>query len=238
MLRKTIISLTFTFIAFNTHAQFFRGIGVFAGGTMSSHKYVNSLAIDSFFFAHTSPAPSHRSAERFSWSAGIVAEFLKYDHFRWQTEFEYCNKGAVERPLIVPWPAERGSRTVNKYSNLQWNNFAKIIFNEGYRGTPYLMMGARLEYNLLRTITAYSAVAGSVKKITVTPDVAIGYEFVTYGKFKPFIEMHYNPDVLKLKVNNVTHTNRTFELRIGIMYRPKKSSIDDCNAPRYHGPSY
>ena len=52
MLRKTIVSLTFTFIVFTTHAQFFRGIGIFAGGTMSSHHYVNSLATDSFF-SHT-----------------------------------------------------------------------------------------------------------------------------------------------------------------------------------------
>jgi hypothetical protein len=122
MIKKTIISLAFFVIALHSHAQFFRGIGIFAGGTMSSHHYVNSLATDSFFFAHTSPAPSHRSAERFSWSAGIVAEFLRYDHFRWQTEFEYCNKGAVERPLIVPWPAERSSRTKNLY-------FIKNLFN-------------------------------------------------------------------------------------------------------------
>jgi hypothetical protein len=237
MIKKIIFIFTLVYLSSNLNAQFFRGVGVFVGGTMSSHHYVNSLATDSFFFAHTQPAPSHRSAERFSWSAGIFGEFLKFSHFRWQTELEFCNKGAVERPLTFPWPVQRGDRAVNKYANIQWNNFAKIFLNEGYRGTPYLMLGARLEYNIIRSINAYSAVAGSVKKLTVTPDVALGYEFLTYGKFKPFVELHYNPDIIKLKVDNVTHSNRTFELRIGIIYRPKKA-IDDCNAPRYHGSNY
>jgi hypothetical protein len=38
--------------------------------------------------------------------------------------------------------------------------------------------------------------------------------------------------------NGCTVRNRTFELRIGLIFRPAKGSIDDCNAPTYHGNYY
>ena len=220
----------------HVNAQFLRGIGIFIGLTESSHRYINKLPVDSAFM-HTYDAPSHRSAEFFSWSVGFLGEFLKYDKFRWQTEIEFCNKGAVERPLLDRYTGERGPVSANAYGNIQWNNFAKFFFNEGYRGTPYIMIGARIEYNLMRTITAYAPVAGAVPKINFTPDVSLGYEFVSYSKFKPFVELHYNPDLLKLHVGNVDMWNRTLELRVGIIFRPKKD-LDNCNAPKYKGKSY
>jgi hypothetical protein len=237
MIKKISFIFTLVYLSFNLNAQFFRGVGIFAGATMSSHRYINKLPVDSFYFTHTQPAPSHRSAEYFSWSVGILGEFLKYQNFRWQTELEYCNKGAVERPLIYPWPIVRGNKTANTFGKIQWNNFAKIFFTEGYRGTPYIMLGARLEYIMRRSITAYPTVMAAVPKITVTPDAAVGYEFLTYSKIKPFVELHYNPDAMKIQVGNVTEWGRTFELRLGIIYRPKKA-LDDCNAPRYHGSNY
>jgi hypothetical protein len=237
MLKKIILIVALVYISYNSNAQFFRGVGLFIGATESSHRYINKNDVDSFLYTHTYPAPSHRSAEYFSWSGGILGEFLKFDHFRWQTELEYCNKGAVERPLLDRWPTTRGSRSVNKFSYIQWNNYAKFFLNEGYRGTPYIMLGARLEYNLNKKISAYSDVMSKVRKITVSPDVVLGYEFSVYSKFKPFVELHYNPDVLKTKVDPVKQWNRTFELRLGVIYRPRKS-IDDCNAPRYHGSDF
>lgn len=237
-MRKYIIYIISAIsLTLQVKSQFFRGVGIFAGATMSSHRYVNPTPVDSFYFTHTQPAPAHRSAEYFSWSVGILGEFLKYDHIRWQTEIEYCNKGAIERPLLFPWPAVRGGPTANTYANIQWNNFAKIFMNEGYRGTPYLMLGGRLEYNISRAITAYPAVAGLMPKITVTPDVGVGYEFSAYSPFKLFTEFHYNPDLIKVHTGPVVFWNRTFELRVGVIYRPQKS-LDDCNAPRYHGTDY
>lgn len=237
MTKKISLIVTVIVLATQAKAQFFRGAGLFAGATMSSHRYVNPTPVDSFYFTHTQPAPAHRSAEYFSWSVGVFAEFLKYSHVRWQTEIEYCNKGAIERPLLFPWPAVRGGPTANSYVNIQWNNFAKIFMNEGYRGTPYLMLGGRLEYNLSRAITAYPAVAGLMPKFTATPDVGVGYEFSAYSPFKLFTEFHYNPDLIKVHTGPVVFWNRTFELRVGIIYRPQKA-LDDCNAPRYHGTNY
>jgi hypothetical protein len=238
MFKKIIFCYALLIIACEADAQFFRGIGLFVGGTTSSHRYVNGLQVDSFLFTHTTPAPSHRSAEYISYSGGFFAEFLRHEHIRWQTEFEYCTKGAVERPLLKPWPVERGEATKNIYRNIEWNNFLKVFFNEGYRGTPYLMIGARLDYNFTRKLTAYVPVANLVPKIKISPDVAAGYEFTSFGNWHLFTEVHYNPDLLKKKLDKVKFYGRMWELRVGLIYRPKGRAIDDCNAPRYHGSNY
>ncbi len=233
---KLITGLLLLFSAIQIQAQFLRGVGIFVGVTSSRHGYKNTSAADSTF-ANKFVAPSHRSSEYVSWSVGLLGEFLKYDHFRWQTELEYCNKGAVEHPFLSPFTTDRGPATVNAYSYIQWNNYAKVFLREGYRGTPYWMIGARIEYNLKRAVTIYPTVAGALPKISFSPDVAIGYEFVTYSKFKPFAELHYNPDLLPKRFGNIAYNNRTWELRIGIIYRPEKS-LDKCNAPRFHGSGY
>lgn len=239
MLKKIIILILCLQVVGQMQAQqFLRGFGFFVGATESRHRYINSLPVDSFNFAHTYNAPSHHSAEYFSWSVGILGEFLKYDKIRWQTEFEYCNKGAIESELLDRVTGERGPKVANTYANIQWNNYAKIFIREGYRGLPYVMLGARLEYNFKRATPAYALVAGSIPKIAVTPDVALGYEFIVYSRWKPFVEFHYNPDLIKFKQGPVTMWNRTFELRVGLIFRPAGKAFDDCNAPTFRGKAY
>lgn len=238
MLKKIIICFALFHLTIQMNAQFFRGFGFFVGGTTTSHRYKNLNAIDNGTFAHKIPAPSHRSGEYIYFSAGILGEFLKYEHIRWQTEFEYCTKGGVERPNLIPGLPDRLGASVNKFTNIQWNNFAKIFGNYGRFGIPYLMIGARLEYNLFRTISAYSAIAGSVAKISITPDAGLGFEFNSSRKWHFFTELHYNQDAIKKLVQNVEFRQRMWELRIGLIYRPKRKAIDDCNAPRYHGSNY
>lgn len=238
MLKKITICIALFYLTFQMNAQFFRGVGLFVGATTSSDRYKNLHPIDPEFYQHVYAAPSHRSAELISFSVGLFGEFLKYDHIRWQTEFEYCTKGGIERPLLSPITGDRGGATPNSYTNIQWNNFAKIFGNEGYRGTPYIMLGARLEYNMARSITAYGDVASQALKINLTPDAGIGYEFAAPGKWHLFTEVHYNPDAIKIVVSPVVFWQRMWELRIGIIYRPKRKAIDDCNAPRYHGSNY
>jgi hypothetical protein len=238
MFKKIAFSLVLITATLQINAQFFRGFGFFVGGTTSSHRYKNSLAVDSVFYSHTLPAPSHRSAEYISYSGGIFLEFLSFNHLRWQTEFEYCKKGAKERPLVEPWPIVRGDATNNTYTNIEWNNYLKYFVNDGYFGTPYFMLGARLDYNLSRSITAYNSVANSVPKIKVSPDVGVGFEFAAPRNWHLFTEVHYNPDVIKKHIDNVTFYGRMYELRVGLIYRPKRKALDDCNAPRYYGSDY
>lgn len=234
MMKKLFILLLLIEFTNSVQAQFLRGFGIFIGATSTRHRYVNTLPVDSFTFKHTVPAPSHKSAEYVSWSIGIFGEFLKYSHIRWQTELEYINKGAVERPLIAPWPPVRAGATANAFSYIQWNNFLKIFGNEGYRGTPYGMIGIRSEYNLHRAITAYPGVTAGLPKINFSPDVGIGYEFMAYSPVKFFTELHYMRDAINYKAGPVWFNSRTWELRVGIIYRPMKA-LDDCNAPRIHG---
>ncbi len=239
MLKKIIICFALFHLTFQMDAQFFRGAGFFVGPTTSSHRYRNLNVPDNTTFAHAIPAPSHRSGELISFSVGIFGEFLRYDHIRWQTEFEYATKGGIERPAIVLGTGERSGATANTFTNIQWNNFAKIFGNPMRRGIPYLMLGARLEYNMARAITAYSTVVGLVPKINLTPDAGVGFEFDSRRKWHLFTEIHYNPDAIKLVVpGGVVFWQRMWELRIGLIYRPKRKAIDDCNAPRYHGSNY
>jgi hypothetical protein len=234
MLKKTSSCILFFFIVFQSNAQFFDGFGVFLGGTSSRHRYVNTSSFDAVFLTHTIPAPSHKSKELFYFSVGAFKEFLSYKHFKWQTEFAYCRKGAVEK-ILIDMPTTENTAT-NKYTNLEWNNFIKLIGNEGYRGIPYLMLGIRLDYNVKRSLAAYYPISNLVPKIMATPDIGIGYEFINYGNWRLFSEGHYNPDVKKIKSANIIFSQRMWELRIGLIGRIDKS--EKCNTPKYNGSYY
>ena len=237
MMKKIVICFALFHLTFQMNAQFFRGVGLFVGGTTSSDRYKNLNPKEFATYSHVFPAPSHRSAELPYFSVGLLGEFLKYSHVRWQTELEYCKKGGIESEMGPPLTGIRGPKTPNTFSNIQWNNFVKIFGNEGYRGIPYLMLGARLDYNFARSISAYAAVAGAAPKINLSPDVGVGYEFASFSKWHVFTELHYNPDAIKMVIANVGYWHRMWELRLGIIYRPRKA-LDDCNAPRYHGSDY
>lgn len=234
MIKKAIFILALIF-SISSQAQFLQGIGVFGSLTTSRHDYVNKNSADSAGYYVGLIPETHRSTERISWGAGLIFELFSFERFRLQSEIEYINKGAKElNELINPVTNER-SQGVNKYKYIAFNNFAKFRL-ETFNFTSCLLIGPRIEYNLGKSTPAYPYVAGSFKKLWISPDVGIGFEPYTYGRFKFFTELHYNPDVRRqYKQNNVVASNRTWELRLGIMWR-KKSSVDiDCNAPRYHG---
>jgi hypothetical protein len=217
------------------NAQFIQGLGVFGAGTSSRHDYENNNNPDSTFLHLLYPEP-HRSAERLSWGAGIVAEMLPFSGFRWQSEIEYINKGAKEANYLVNQYTGEREKRVNKYKYIAWNNFAKFRL-ETFNFTSSLLIGARLEYMLGSSTPAYSNIAGNFKQLWISPDVGVGFEPYSFRKIKIFTELHYNPDVRRqYNDNNILASNRTWELRVGIMYRKKKMNDMDCNAPRYHDP--
>lgn len=229
------------------NAQFFRGFGIFAAGNHSAHYYTNKNAGEKDAevdvannFPYNAYYPnSHISREYFSWGAGIFAELLNRDRIRWQTELEYTHKGAKEKELIDPFIGTRdGSFSLNKYTYFQWNNYLKFYNPIGLSSHWYLMPGIRLEYLFRKSVSAFTAYAGNMPVIFFSGNVALGYEFPITKTIYGFTEYHWNPDILSHKKDNVTYRNRTFELRVGLMYRPKKRNIDDCNAPKYHGPAY
>src|ERR1700756_1250645 len=219
MIKHTRIFLVFSFLAFvnQFYAQrFLQGIALFAGETSSRDRYINTYPLDfkdDPTFLHAQP-PSHKSTERESWSVGFFAEMLKSYDWRWVTEIDFCNKGAVENELLNPITDQK--RVVaNHYANIQWNNYLKRWIDLGFRFKTYAMVGARLEYTIARSTPAYSYISGRAAKLTVSPDV---------------IPLFREP--------KIAMWNRTWETRIGIIYRFRAGigSVDlDCNAPRYHG---
>lgn len=231
-MKKIILGISLLF-SIAANAQFIQGIGVFGSGTSSRHEYKNKNDADTAYLNILYPE-SHRSTERLSWGAGVIFEMLPFERFRWQSEIEYINKGAKELNYLTDAYNGQREKGVNKYKYIAWNNFAKFRF-ETFDFTASLLVGARLEYNLGKSTPAYSAYAGNFKKLWISPDVGIGFEPFNFGKIKILSELHYNPDVRRqYNQNNVLVSNRTWELRIGIMYRKKKMNDMDCNAPRYH----
>ena len=228
---KKLLILFFCFTSMaQTKAQFVRGVGIFGSVTTSRHQYVNTNPVDSTNI-HAMPE-NHNAAERISWGAGVIADLLPFEMLRWRTELEYINKGSKENELVNPFTDEHRKGT-NKYSYLGLNNFLSFRM-QGDFVAWYGLAGFRVEYNLRKSTPAYSYVAGNFRKLAISPDVGIGMELVSLGSLHFFTELHYNPDVFKqYKNDNVWANNRTWELRVGLMLRPKKMLDIDCNAPRY-----
>ncbi|MCE3260167.1 MAG: hypothetical protein K0S12_1808 [Bacteroidetes bacterium] len=249
-MKKLVCILIVFFVStemFSQYGTFFRGIGVFGAATQSMHRYKNTdedkkdfindnpfTYTDSYYYPQT-----HYSREYFSWGAGIFAEFGNGDYGRWQTEFEYVNKGAKEMEVVDHFVGTRsGSYGVNKNTYIQWNNYLKYFSPFGLPSNFYLMPGIRLEYLFSSSSSVFTPVSGSFPKFWFSGNVGVGYEFPLFRRFSGLVEYHWNPDIIFHKTDNIKVRNRTFELRFGIIYRPRKRSIDDCNAPRYKGPAY
>ena len=243
-MRNIRFVLVFSFLVFSASLQaqyrFLQGIAVFVGETSSRDRYVNLYPQDlqsDPTFLHAQP-PSHKSGELQGFSVGIFLEMLRSAQWRWVTEIDFCNKGAAEHELLNPITDQKRF-VANHYTNIQWNNYLKRWIDLGFKFKTYAVIGARVEFTMASSTPAYSYVSSKAAKLTVSPDVGIGAEFHLRGPWNLFIEEHYNPDAIPLFTNgHVTMWNRTWETRLGIIYRFKSGigSVDlDCNAPRYHG---
>ena len=241
---KRIIIIFFLVTAgIEANAQFFRGVGLFVAGNSTAHRYRNlqqHLKDPNVYVPEYYYPPNHYSHDLQGFGVGLLFEFLRYEHIRWQTEFEYTTKGALERVIVDPYLGTTNGRAANIYNYIQWNNYLKYMGNYTRKGQWYTMLGARLEYLNSFAAPVYAPVSATFPKIWVSGDVALGYELFTWKRLHPFFEFHFNPDVMyqpiRYGLNSVR--SRTFELRIGLIFRPMPKSIDDCNAPKYHGNYY
>jgi hypothetical protein len=234
------VLLLMLLVAQYSNAQLkYKGFGVFGAMTQSAHYYKNldtdKKATDSlakYFYPQT-----HVSKEFFNWGAGAFVE-LGNDNVRWQTELEYANKGAKEMELTNIYTGDRtGTYSKNKLTYIQWNNYLKFYYPLGMAHC-YWMPGIRLEYLYKKSVSVFTPVSSNFPTFWFSGDIGIGYEFPLFKKYSAFAEYHWNPDIIPHTHDNTKVRNRTFELRVGVMMRPKKRSIDDCNAPVYKGPAY
>lgn len=242
---KKIVIVLAAFLFLKSNGQIFRGVGIFGAVTESTNFYKNTEegqrdwnrdSLGSYNRTYYYPQNTI-SREYFSWGAGVFLE-LGGDYGRWQTELEYTHKGGKIRELIEPYNGIRDDGySTNKYTYIQWNNYLKYFGPFGLSPNIYLMPGIRLEYLFNSSTSVYSPYS-TFPRFWFSGNVGLGYEFPILKKINAFVEYHWNPDFISHKVDHVKIRNRTFELRAGLVLRPRKRSIDDCNAPRYKGPAY
>jgi hypothetical protein len=241
MMKKLFLIIIFIFHLGRAYSQsIYKGVGIFGALTQSAHYYKNldtdkkgTDTVYKYYYPQT-----HISKEFFSWGAGIFVELSGRDDIRWQTELEYANKGANEMELVNAYTGDRtGVYTPNKFTYIQWNNYAKF-YNPIGNAHWYIMPGIRLEYLFKSAPTVFIPVSSNFPQFWFSGDIGLGYEFHLFKKFSAFIEYHWNPDIIPHTHDNTRVRNRTLELRAGIVMRPRKKQIDDCNAPVYRGPAY
>lgn len=219
---RQVYIFVFLFCLLHVKAQFFQGLGIFGGLTLSKQNYK---------FTAIEPNQSYSSLNRFRYSGGLIAEFVDHDLFRWQVNVTYVQKGMKDY-------TQTGNAAYNNYDHISLENYLKVR-KEFYKLTPYILVGARAEYNILKSTSVFKPYSDGIRPIQVSLGLAAGLELVTFGRLKPFIEGHYNPYLMPIyNQDKVSITGRTFELRIGVIYRPKRKAFDDCNAPTYNGPRY
>lgn len=204
------------FIVPTANGQFFQGIGITGGVTMASQKWFFSDSVDGIDII--------KKKNIFGLNGSVRAEFIDNDVIRWVTEFQFNQKGCKDKTDSATFK--------NRLNYLCWNNFLKFQY-ETFDGFPYLLLGPRVEYTLTQAIKS-PAITGNFKKINFSWSVGAGFEKIVYNYFKPFIEIHYNPDTpfyYAYKTSPLDIRNRAWELRIGLIYRP--GGHDSCPAVVY-----
>ncbi len=230
---KKILIILFLFSTVISEAQFFRAVGIYGAGAISRHKWTNLNQNSQY---PTTPEtgyaifiPNHKGKVLLGWGAGIVAEMLRYESIRWRTEIEYIKKGSYDFVTSI-----NGSRAYgrNKLDYFAWNNFL-IFRKELFSFVPYVLVGPRVEYTFVNAPQIHPEIIGATSKFHFSWSAGAGIELVTFGKLKPFLEYHYNPDILKLYNRNLLRvSNLTHEIRLGVLWRFEKRG-EDCNSPVY-----
>lgn len=200
----------------NCFGQFFQGIGLTAGVTKAKQKWFVEMPD-----ASTSTIKKNNII---GFNGSLRAEFINSEYIRWVTEFQFNQKGCKDKTDSATFR--------NRLNYICWNNFLKFQF-ETYPGYPYLLMGPRVEYTLTQA-TKSPTITGDFNKLNFSWSVGVGFEKIVYGYFKPFIEIHYNPDTpfyYAYESPPLDIRNRAWELRIGLIYRP--AGHDDCPAVVY-----
>jgi hypothetical protein len=196
--------------------QFFQGIGITGGVTLAKQKW--------FYNSDIVPTSIVKKKNLIGFNGSLRAEFIDNENIRWVTEFQYNQKGCKDKTDSATYR--------NRLNYICWNNFLKLQF-ETYSGFPYLLLGPRVEYTFQQKTTS-PQITGAYQKINFSWGAAIGYEKIVYEYFKPFIELHYNPDTpfyYAYKTTPLDVRNRAWELRLGIIYRP--GGHDSCPAVVY-----
>jgi hypothetical protein len=208
-MKKTLTLISFLFLISYSQAQFLNSFGINVGANMAEHLWrVNT---------NQHPVPTYYDDDqrwKYNWNLGVFAELGQNEHIRWDTELQYNHKGGIDVDKFHKATPEPTTTT-----HACWNNYLKFRY-ELYRGVPYILLGIRLEYVVSTATTSPEVARGPFVPLQITPAVGVGWEFITYGAIKPFVEFIYNPSPVigppSYHVLDLTLYNREMELRAGI----------------------
>lgn len=215
-MKKSLLAFAIICSSFIAKGQFLNGIGITVGA---------SAAKQNFYLI--SPEEKLKKNYRLGINASVFAEFFSYKYSRWISEFQYNQKGSIDK--------DGDPNYKNKLSYVSWNNYLKIRY-ELFYFIPYVLVGPRLEYRLTQN-TQSPPIVTNFSPIHVSAAVGAGLEFISYGNIKFLVEAFYNPDLIKYDFTtgyvtdplNVQNIN--IELRVGLKYVFTKKT--GCNIPTY-----
>jgi hypothetical protein len=214
-MKKTALSIVLLISALCANAQLINSFGINAGVTMAKHLWKVNQSND--INGNPMPEPYYYNDPqqwKFGFNAGVFLEMFQNEHIRWQTELQFNQKGGIDVDTY-----NKKAKHLTNTDHICWNNYAKIRY-EIYSGVPYILLGVRLEYVLSQATSSPPVARGPFNKFQITPAAGIGWEFITYGSIKPFVELIYNPSPTfgppSYHVEDLTLYNRALELRVGI----------------------
>jgi hypothetical protein len=219
-MKKTLYLILFLLSFDFANAQLLNSIGINGGATFAKYKW--SVRQDP-----NEPVPYYYSdAQKWktSWNAAVFLEMFQNEHWRWVSEAQYNNKGGIDVDK-----AHQNKKLTTKTTDLAWNNYLKFRY-EIYYGVPYIFAGPRAEYVLSQGTSSPPIARGSFHKIQISPAAGLGWEFITFGMIKPFIEGIYNPDLAfgptAYHVRDLSLWNRVIEARVGLRF--ELQSAETC----------
>lgn len=204
-MKKTIILILFSVIYFSNtvKAQFIQGFGLTGGLTYCNQKLKIDSTGDAFKYKY-----------RFGGNASIFVEYINHPYVHMVTELQFNQKGA----------RDKATNTRYRVNYFSFNNFVKLR-QELYDVTPYILAGPRIEYHF------NSAPGLPYRLLHLTASIGTGIEFLYWKPWVPFVEAHWNPDVMKAYRDNFyTRRHNAYELRVGIKYVPRKAA----NCPKVY----
>lgn len=212
-MKKCVAIGLFILSFFSGRAQFLNSIGITAGASYSTQKFLYR-------------DPDELIKKKYKWgvNGSVFAEFFSHDYVRWVSEFQYNQKGSKDKQVDTTYR--------NRLEYISWNNYLKVRY-ELFSIIPYILIGPRLEYNLKERMQT-PGLNGTFLKLHVSPAIGAGIEFVSYGQIKFFVESFYNPDfpLQDAYIRPELHIrNINFELRVGLKY--EFISKESCNTPMY-----
>ena len=210
-MKKLFVFTGIFILALQSKAQFFNSVALTVGGSAGNQK----------FFFHDPDAFS-RKKYILGLNASFFGEFFSHDYARWVSEIQYNQKGSIDR--------QPEDRYRNRLHYLSWNNYLKLRY-ELYSVIPYVLVGPRLDYNLIQS-TSSPVITGPFQKLHVSAAAGAGVEFISYSNWKFFVEGFYNPDIMKAYSRPGLHIkNKNLELRVGLKY--EFGERETCNTPTY-----